>query len=45
MNATMKIIRDNVNKHFKELVETLYKPEGKNINNEMNRRNMRKWLG
>ncbi len=45
MNATMKIIRGNIEKHYKELLENLYTAEGKNINNEMNRRNMRKWLG
>jgi long-chain acyl-CoA synthetase len=45
MNATMKVIRGNIEKHYGSLLEYLYTPEGKNIVNDKNRENMKKWLG
>jgi len=44
MNATMKVIRGNIEKHYSDLLEYLYTPEGKNIINDKNRESMKKWM-
>lgn len=44
MNATMKVVRDKVVIRSKDMLNLLYTPEGKTINNETNRKNMSKWL-
>ena len=44
MNATMKVIRGNITKRFSGLIDFLYTPDGKNIVNERNKENMKKWL-
>lgn len=44
MNATMKVVRDKVVNRSKDMLNLLYTPEGKTINNETNRKNMSKWL-
>ncbi len=36
LNSTMKVVRDKVNIYFKEYVDFLYTPEGKNIINSKN---------
>ncbi len=45
MNATMKVIRGNIEKHYSDLLAYLYTPEGKNILNDKNRVSMKKWMG
>ncbi len=45
MNATMKVIRGNIEKHYSDLLAYLYTPEGKNILNDKNRASMKKWMG
>ena len=45
MNATMKVIRGNIEKHYSDLLGFLYSTEGKPINNKRNVENMKKWLG
>ena len=44
MNATMKVIRGKVTERYKELIEYLYTPQGKKIDNEINLKNMKKWI-
>ncbi len=45
MNATMKVIRGNIEKHYSNLLKYLYTADGKDILNEKNRASMKKWLG
>ena len=45
MNATMKVIRGNIERQFSSLLDYLYTPEGKRIDNKRNRESMRKWIG
>jgi len=44
MNATMKAIRGNIEKHYSNLLAYLYTPEGKNILNAKNRASMKRWM-
>ncbi|MFA8433175.1 MAG: long-chain fatty acid--CoA ligase [Marinifilaceae bacterium] len=44
LNSTMKVVRDRVITHFKEHVDYLYTPAGKNFFNEMNRDTISKSL-
>ncbi|PKQ64482.1 long-chain fatty acid--CoA ligase [Labilibaculum filiforme] len=41
LNSTMKVVRDKVINHFKEHVDFLYTPEGKNILNAKNKESLR----
>lgn len=40
LNSTMKVVRDKVIAYFKEYVDYLYSPEGKNFFNEKNKRSI-----
>ncbi|WP_282014568.1 AMP-dependent synthetase/ligase [Marinifilum flexuosum] len=40
LNSTMKVVRDKVIAYFKEYVDHLYSPEGKNFFNEKNRQSI-----
>jgi len=44
MNATMKVVRDKVINRSRDMLNILYTPEGKKIDNEANWKNMKKWL-
>jgi len=37
LNSTMKVIRGKVTERYKQLIDMLYTPEGRNIQNEQNR--------
>ena len=41
LNSTMKVVRDRVNSYFKEYVDFLYTPEGKNIFNSKNKESLK----
>ena len=36
INSTMKMVRPKIEKYYKNRIEELYKPEGKNIFHEKN---------
>lgn len=40
LNSTMKVVRDKVIEYFKEYVDYLYSPEGKNFFNEKNKQSI-----
>ncbi|BAX78728.1 AMP-dependent synthetase/ligase [Labilibaculum antarcticum] len=44
LNSTMKVVRDRVNSYFKEYVDFLYTPEGKNIFNSKNKESLKNGL-
>lgn len=43
MNSTMKVVRDKVLSHYKEYVDYLYTPQGKDFFNEKNRQTIRQF--
>ena len=43
INSMLKIVRGKITERFHAELEFLYKPEAKNILNDMNRKNLRKW--
>lgn len=43
MNSTLKIVRGKIEERYKRELEFLYTPEAKNIINNVNRENLRKW--
>ena len=43
LNATMKMVRNQVTDHFSNELEFLYTPEAKNIENELNLAAIKKW--
>jgi long-chain acyl-CoA synthetase len=45
MNSTMKMIRGRVTERYQPLIDMLYKPEGKNIQNEHNRNALKDLFG
>ncbi len=45
LNSTMKMVRNKVVEHYKELIDYLYTAAGKNILNERNMEVMRKLMG
>jgi len=44
INSTMKMVRNNVVHHYKDIIHFLYTPEGKEIKHKMNTSNMKKLL-
>lgn len=44
LNSTMKMVRGKITEYFKKELEFLYTPEAKNIQNQMNRNAIKKWL-
>ncbi len=44
MNSTMKLVRGKVAEHYKDRIEALYTPEGKNIINDYNMQSIAKLL-
>lgn len=44
INSTLKMVRNNVVNHHKDILHFLFTPKGKDIKNEMNQRNMNKFL-
>jgi long-chain acyl-CoA synthetase len=42
LNSTLKIVRPKISAHFRTHLEHMYTPQGKNINNEMNHKTLRK---
>ena len=40
MNSTLKMVRGKITEHYKGIIEFLYTPDGKNINNEQNYNNI-----
>jgi long-chain acyl-CoA synthetase len=45
MNSTMKMIRGRVTERYQSLIDMLYKPEGKNIQNEHNKNSLKDLFG
>lgn len=43
INSTSKIVRGKITQHYQAELDLLYKPEAKNIVNEMNRKNLAQW--
>jgi long-chain acyl-CoA synthetase len=44
LNSTMKMVRNRVTEHYKDLIDYLYTPAGKNILNERNMETIRKLM-
>jgi long-chain acyl-CoA synthetase len=42
LNSTMKVVRDKVIAYFKDYVDFLYSPEGKNFFNQKNQQSIEK---
>ncbi|WP_295939609.1 AMP-binding protein [uncultured Alistipes sp.] len=45
VNSTMKVVRSKVEEHFKDRLDYLYSPEGKNLKNEKNIASLKKIVG
>ena len=43
INSTMKVVRNKVVKHFNKEFDFLYQPEAKNVINDINISNLKKW--
>ncbi len=44
LNSTMKMVRNRVVEHYKDLIDFLYTPSGKDILNERNMATIRKLM-
>ena len=45
MNSLLKIVRGKITERYKSELDFLYAPEGKNILNQINRKNLASWYG
>jgi len=43
LNALLKMVRGKINEHYSKELEFLYTPQSKNIENDMNLANLKKW--
>lgn len=43
LNALLKMVRGKINEHYSKELEFLYTPQSKNIENDMNLENLKKW--
>ena len=41
LNSNLKMVRSRITDHYKDTIDSLYTPEGKNILNEKNLKNMK----
>jgi long-chain acyl-CoA synthetase len=45
LNSTLKVVRWRVTEHYRERIDFLYTPEGKNLHNSPNRESIRRFCG